>query len=154
MNEHIPIHTVQKTHNSQTPHTTLDIPRSQIPDFVEVNPAEANAYVMNAGHRAEEQEEDCHGVEDVVQGEQGLAEHQHEVHRVRQRRVLTTRQRTGIPYMGHRKKCSPVTSAGSVFLYGAISFWRLRDSSLASILWPLNSIQPFLCMRNMRSPCS
>jgi hypothetical protein len=59
-----------------------------LPDLVDVDPAEADADVANARHGAEEEEEDGDGVEDVVQREQGLAEHQHQVHRIRQSRVL------------------------------------------------------------------
>ena len=58
------------------------------PNLVDIDPAEADAHVANAGHGAEEEEEDSEGVEDVVQGEEGLAEHQHQVHRVGQGRVL------------------------------------------------------------------
>ena len=57
------------------------------PHLVHRETETADADVGDAGHGAGEKEEDHEGVEDVVQGEHGLGQHQHRVRWVGQRGV-------------------------------------------------------------------
>ena len=57
------------------------------PHLVHREAEAADADVGDARHGAGEEEEDHEGVDDVVQGEHSLGQHQHRVRRVRQRGV-------------------------------------------------------------------
>ncbi len=57
-------------------------------DLVDGEPEKTDSQISDSGYRAEDQEEDHARVENVVEGKDGLSQHQNDVYRIRQRSVL------------------------------------------------------------------
>ena len=57
-------------------------------DLVDGEPEKPDSQISDSGYRAEDQEEDHARVENVVEGKDGLSQHQNDVYWIRQRSVL------------------------------------------------------------------